>query len=236
MNKKRFDLSYTGVRVVPNKMHKDIINWMLHLQRYIFALKYCVGKKVLDVACGSGYGASLISSVAKYVEGIDIDRKTIEWVKINNHFYSPVKFKISNIEKNKIDGQYDCVISFETIEHLKNPEFLLNNIKNSLNNDGVLIFSVPINEPYNKFHKKSYTWQSIDDLIKNSFSPHIEWHSQTIEGIFKGKKRNAFFVIGVAYKNLLPFPEFVEQKIHKAGHFLKRKTKEKLGLSPKSRW
>ncbi len=236
MNKKRFDLNYTGVRVVPNKMHKDIINWMLHLQRYIFALKYCVGKKILDVACGSGYGVSLISSVAKYVEGIDIDRKTIEWAKVNNHFYSPVKFKISNIEKNKIDGQYNCIISFETIEHLKNPEFLLNNIKNSLNDYGVLIFSIPVDEPYNKFHKRSYTWQSINNLIKIFFSPHIEWYSQTIEGIFKGKKRNAFCVIGVAYKNLPPFLRRVEQKIHKTGHFLKRKTKEKLGLSPKSRW
>lgn len=235
MNKKRFDLNYTGVRVVPNKMHKDIINWILHLQRYIFALKYCVNKKILDVACGSGYGMSLLSSVAKNVEGIDIDKKTIEWAKINNHFYSPVKFKISNIEKNKIDGQYNCVISFETIEHLKKPEFLLNNIKNSLNDYGVLIFSVPVNEPYNKFHKRSYTWQSIDNLIKNFFSPYVEWYSQTLEGIFKGKK-NAFFVIGVAYKNLPPFLRRVEQKIHKTGHFLKGKTKEKLGLSPKSRW
>ena len=192
MNKKKFDLNYTGIRVVPNKMQKDVINWMLHLQRYVFALKYCVNKNVLDVACGSGYGASLISSVAKNVEGIDIDRKTIGWAKINNHFYSPVKFKISNIEKNKIYGQYDCVISFETIEHLKNPEFLLNNIKNSLNDYGVLIFSAPVNEPYNKFHKRSYTWQSIDNLIKNSFSLYVEWYNQTLEGIFKGREEVLF--------------------------------------------
>lgn len=236
MNKKRFDLNYTGVRVVPNKMHKDIINWILHLQRYIFALKYCVNKKTLDVACGSGYGMSLLSSVAKNVEGIDIDKKTIEWAKINNHFYSSVRFKISNVEKDKIDGSFDCAVSFETIEHLNNPEFLLNNIKNSLNGYGTLVFSVPINEPYNKFHKKSYTWQSIENLIKNFFSPHVKWYSQTIEGIFKGKKKNALFVVGIAYKNLPPFLKRFEQEVHKTGHFLKRKTKEKLGLSPKSRW
>ncbi len=234
--KKKINLNYTGVRVVPNKMRVDVINWMLHLQRYVFALKYCVNKKILDVACGSGYGMSLISSVAKNVEGIDIDKKTIEWAKINNHFYSPVKFKILNIEKEKIDGKFDCVISFETIEHLKDPEFLLSKIKNALNDYGYLIFSIPINEPYNKFHEESYTWESVENLIKNFFSSHIEWYSQIIEGIFKGKKKDALFVIGIAYKNLPPFLKRLEREFYRTGRFLKKKVAEKLNLTPKSRW
>jgi len=234
--KKKINLNYTGVRVVPNKMHVDVVNWMLHLQRYVFALKYCVNRKVLDVACGSGYGVSLLSSVAKNVKGIDIDKKTIEWAKTNNYFYSPVDFKISNIEKEKIDDKFDCIVSFETIEHLKKPKFLLNNIKDCLNDYGCLIFSIPINEPHNEFHEKNYTWESIDDLIKNSFSPYIEWYSQTIEGIFKGKKKNAFFVIGVAYKNLPVFLKRLERKFYETGRFLKKKTAERLRIIPKSRW
>lgn len=234
--KKKINLNYTGIRVVPNKMHIDVVNWTLHLQRYVFALKYCVNKKILDIACGSGYGMSLISSVAKNVEGIDIDKKTIEWAKINNHFYSPVKFKSLDVEKEKINGKFDCVISFETIEHLKNPEFLLNNIKDFLNDYGCLIFSILINEPYNKFHKKSYNWESVEDLIKNCFSPHIEWYSQILNGIFKGKKKNALFVIGVAYRNLPPFLKRLEGGFYKTARFLKKKSAEKLGLIPKSRW
>ena len=212
MHKKKLELNYTGVRVIPGKMQADVTNWILHLQRYIFALKYCLNKKVLDVACGSGYGMSLISSIAKNVKGIDIDKKTIEWAKANNHFYSPVKFKVSDIEKDKISSKFDCVISFETIEHLKNPEFLLNNIKNSLNNYGKLIFSIPINEPDNKFHKKDYNWESIEDLLRSSFSPYIKWYSQTLEGIFKGKRGNALFAMGVAQKNL-PQRAFPQKEI-----------------------
>lgn len=234
--KKKINLDYTGARVVPNKMHVDVINWELHLQRYIFVLKYCVNKKVLDVACGSGYGVSLISSVAKYVEGVDIDKKTIEWAKLNNHFYCPVKFRVSNIEKEKIIGDFDSVVSFETIEHLKNPEFLLEKIKESLNDYGCLVFSTPINEPQNKFHKKNYKWESIEDLIKNCFSPHIKWYSQTLNGIFKGKKRNALFIIGVVYKNLPPFLKRLEEEFYKTARSLKKKSAEKLGLIPKSRW
>lgn len=237
MNKnKNLDLEYTGIRVVPNKMHKDVINWILHLQRYVFALKYSINKKILDAACGSGYGMSILSSLAKSVEGIDIDKKTVEWAKINNHFYSPAKFKIQDLEKDKISGNFNCVISFETIEHLDNPEFLLNNLRCSLVDYGLFIFSVPVNEPHNQFHKKNYTWESINELIKKYFSSHTEWYSQTKEGIFKGRRKNALFAIGVSYKNLLPFLKRIEEKIHKTGHFLKRKTKEKLGLTPKSRW
>jgi 2-polyprenyl-3-methyl-5-hydroxy-6-metoxy-1,4-benzoquinol methylase len=236
LKKIKINLDYTGVRAVPGKMQVDIINWMLHLQRYIFALKYCVNKDILDVACGSGYGVSLISSIAKKVEGIDFDKKTIKWAKDNNHFYCPVKFRISNIEKEKINGNFDCIVSFETIEHLKNPEFLLKNIKRSLNNYGCLVFSIPINEPPNKFHKKNYNWESVEKLIKNYFSLHIEWYSQTLEGIFKGKERKAFFAVGVVYKNLPPFLSRVEREFYKTARFLKKKSAERLGIISKSRW
>lgn len=236
MSKKILILNYTGVRVIPGKMQADVINWSLHLQRYIFALKYCVNKKILDVACGSGYGVSLLSSVAKSVKGIDIDKETIQWAKINNHFYCRVKFKISNIEKEKISDRFDNIISFETIEHLKNPEFLLSNIKKSLNDYGCLIFSIPVNEPYNKFHERGYNWESVDSLIKDSFSSHIEWYSQTLEGIFKGKRDNALFAIGVAHKNLPPVLKLLENKFYKTGRFLKKKAAEKLGIISKSRW
>jgi SAM-dependent methyltransferase len=236
VNKKKLSLNYTGVRVVPGRMQIDVTNWSLHLQRYIFALKYCVNKKVLDVACGSGYGISLLSSVGKSVKGIDIDQKTIDWAKINNFFYSPVKFEVLNVEKEKISDKFDDVVSFETIEHLKNPNFLLDNIKKSLNDYGCLIFSIPINEPHNKFHKKNYNWESVDNLIRNSFSPYIEWYSQTLNGIFKGQRNDALFAIGVAYKSLPPFFKRFENQFYRTGRFLKKKAAEKLGIIPESRW
>ena len=78
--------------------------------------------------------------------------------------------------------------------------------------------------------------ESVDDLIKNSFSPYIEWYSQTIEGISKGKKKNAFFVIGVVYKNLPVFLKRLERKFYETGRFFKKKTAERLRIIPKGRW
>jgi SAM-dependent methyltransferase len=230
------ELNYTGERIVHNKMHCDVVNFILHLNRYVFSLKYCVNKNVLDVACGTGYGMSLISNLAKNLEGIDIDGNTIDRAKKKNFFNCPTKFQIKDLEKDKILGNFDSVISFETIEHLSKPEIFLKNIKSALSDCGILVFSVPINEPYNKFHKRNYDWGSIEELIKKYFSSHIEWYSQTVDGIFIGKKKNALAIIGVAYKNLPPFPKRVKKSVDNKIFFLKKKTKELLRLSPKTRW
>lgn len=235
MNKNN-GLEYTGERIVHNKMHCDVINFRLHLNRYVFSLKYCVNKNVLDAACGTGYGMSLISNLAKSLEGIDIDKKTINWAKNKNFFNCSTKFQIKDLEKEKILGNFDSVVSFETIEHLSRPGFFLKNIKNVLSNYGVLIFSVPVNEPYNKFHKRNYNWDSIEELIKKYFSPYIEWYSQTVDGIFIGKKKNALAIIGVAYKNLPSFSKRVKKSVSDKIFFFRKKTKELLKLSPKTRW
>lgn len=235
MNKNK-ELDYTGERIVHDKMHCDVINLILHLNRYVFSLKYCVDKRVLDVACGTGYGMSLVSNLAKNLEGIDIDKDTINWAKKKNFFNCPTKFKIKNLEKDKILGNFDSVISFETIEHLNRPGFFLKNIKNTLSDYGILVFSVPVNEPYNKFHKRNYDWDSIEELLKKYFSSHIEWYSQTVDGIFTGKKKNALAIIGIAYKNLPPFSKRIKKSVNNKVFFLKKKTKELLRLSPKTRW
>lgn len=229
-------LEYTGERVIPDKMHGDVINWMLHLQRYVFALRFVVNRKVVDIACGAGYGMSLLSSVAKSVKGVDIHRKTLEWARANNYFYCPVTFKQLDVDKNRVDGRFHCAVSFETIEHLNKPEVLIRNVKKALDRSGVFVFSVPINEPFNPLHKRSYSWESINKLIGSNFSRYVKWYSQTQEGIFKGRRRRALFAIGVAYKTPPSLWTKVKKRTWRSGHFLKRKLKEYLGLAPRSRW
>ena len=45
----------------------------VHRVRYEFAVPYCRGKRVLDVACGAGYGSDLLAGVARRVTGLDVD-------------------------------------------------------------------------------------------------------------------------------------------------------------------
>ena len=48
-----------------------------HIHRYFFASKFVKDKKVLDLACGEGYGSDILSKTAKSVVGIDINKTTI---------------------------------------------------------------------------------------------------------------------------------------------------------------
>lgn len=56
-----------------------------HLDRYAFAAK-CLepGWRVLDAACGSGYGTELLCQAAAAVTGLDVDPAAIEFARENH--------------------------------------------------------------------------------------------------------------------------------------------------------
>ncbi len=60
---------FTGERVIPGQVDPDL--WNEHLARYLFASKLCRGKRVLDLACGTGYGAAEMAAYASTVTGVD---------------------------------------------------------------------------------------------------------------------------------------------------------------------
>ena len=62
-------------RMVPEEAHPRIF-WE-HIERYRFAREFVAGKRVLDVACGEGYGAAALSRAgAVSVIGVDISAET----------------------------------------------------------------------------------------------------------------------------------------------------------------
>ena len=194
----RFD--YTGERVIPTEMHGDVKTWIQHLSRYVFALDYVVNKATLDVACGSGYGLSILSSVAKCVTGIDVNEDAICWAKNNNKFYCPIDFIIKNVDTGTMSGKFDSVISFETIEHLKDPKKFLRGVAAIINWDGVFVFSVPLEDPPNKFHKQRFNWKSLKKLIEHTLGNNVRWYSQIDHNISDGQMSAAKFGLGIWFK------------------------------------
>ena len=75
-------------------------------------------EKVLDAACGEGYGSSLLAEEAEEVTGLDIDKEAVENA---NHKYGNKKLSYlkGSIEELPFeDHTLDVVVSFETIEHV----------------------------------------------------------------------------------------------------------------------
>ncbi len=99
--------------------------------------------KVLDVGCGNGNISIYLGSLGYNVRGVDISEKAINNAR-NNNPYPHVKFDAVSAEQLSAEkSHYNAIICSEVLEHLDNPKQLLDTLYNLLEDDGVLIVTVP---------------------------------------------------------------------------------------------
>ena len=67
-------LEFTGERFTPECVREIRYE---HLHRYAFARELVAGKRVLDAACGEGYGAALLAGSAVAVTAVDRSAQAI---------------------------------------------------------------------------------------------------------------------------------------------------------------
>ena len=137
------DLEFTGERFVPG-VAGEIAHE--HWHRYAFARRYVAGKRVLDVACGEGYGSALLAGAANTVTGIDIDPGAVAHAQSAYAALDNVRFEEGSASALPLpDGSVDAVVSFETIEHLPRADQprMIAEIARVLSADGVLVMSAP---------------------------------------------------------------------------------------------
>lgn len=89
-----------------------------HKHRYRTAAKFVKNKRVLDAACGSGYGSAILAESAASVVGVDHSAAVIDYCKrtYKKENLSYVQMSVSALEFP--ENSFDIVVSFETIEHL----------------------------------------------------------------------------------------------------------------------
>lgn len=162
----------------------NAIEASIHLNRYLSAKKFINGKKVLDAACGEGYGSFLMKQWgASEVIGIDISEDALnvaqkkfagKGVSFINHTVEVLPFE---------DNSFDVVVSYETIEHLDCPEKFLAELRRVAKNDGTILVSCP-NDPYyyknehieNPYHKRKFTWFDFSELSQKYLGEDVAWH------------------------------------------------------------
>jgi SAM-dependent methyltransferase len=150
-----------------------------HLVRYALAARHIrPGDKVVDVACGYGYGSSLMarSSEAASVHGVDLSESSISYSKDN--FGGPrVDFVVGDAQdlSRFSDNSVDLVASFETLEHIPHPERLISEANRILKPGGRIVASVPNrwvdengNDP-NPHHLHVYDRKRIEDEFGSTF-------------------------------------------------------------------
>jgi glycosyltransferase involved in cell wall biosynthesis/SAM-dependent methyltransferase len=167
------DLRWTGERLVTS-LSGDIV-WE-HLHRYAFAKELALGKDVLDIACGEGYGSVLLASRARSVTGVDLSLEATrhaqgKYVKANLHFCVGDCRNIPLLPQS-----VDLVVSFETLEHVAEHELFLAEIRRVLRPGGTLVISSPDRENYsditgheNPFHAKELYREEFNALTRKFF-------------------------------------------------------------------
>jgi O-antigen biosynthesis protein len=148
-----------------------------HLHRYAYATQFVAGKKVLDLACGEGYGSYLLAKTAESVIGIDIDDKAIKHA-ANKYIKSNIRFELGSITDVPISGQhlFQVITCFEAIEHVEDHDKLLREVKRLLTHDGLFLASTPnkwsySDEPQHKnpFHVRELYFQEFKTLLERYF-------------------------------------------------------------------
>lgn len=150
-----------------------------HLARYEWAAgRIPAGAKVIDFACGIGYGARIVAEAGGKVRAYDVAQEALDYAA--EHYAHP------QVEYRQRDGRdpgdlpaADVAICFETVEHIDDPRPLLRALRAaaprllaSVPNEGVL--------PYNgqAYHFRHYTRAEFQALLNECGWQVKDWHGQ----------------------------------------------------------
>ncbi len=167
-------MKFTGERYIP------VVSGAIrheHLHRYAWCVPLALGKDVLDIACGEGYGSAMLARSAKSVCGVDIAEEAVDHARKTYGAISGLSFLVGDAAAiPMLDASVDLIVSYETIEHHDRHFEMLAEIRRVLRPDGILVISSP-NRPiyseaegqHNEFHVKELDFDEFDRVIRSQF-------------------------------------------------------------------
>ena len=176
------ELPHTLERLVPEQIGLSEItgarSLQLHLERYEFAASRSRPGRLLDLACGAGFGTRLLTDRCDGVTealGVDISSEAIAYAR-ERYGNERTHFIADDAMSFKDAKGFDTIISLETIEHLQDPRSFVARLTRLLRPNGVLVASAPITptvdvDPY---HLHDFTKRSFHDLFRGNELAEID--------------------------------------------------------------
>jgi len=168
------ELPFTGERFTPECVREI---WYEHVHRYALARHLAVGKRVLDIACGEGYGAAMVAPVAKSVLGVDVSAEAIRHARTRYGLLPNLGFREGDATCIDLgDERFDLVLSFETLEHVAEQDALVAGLAKALATGGCAMISSPDKAEYsdasgqrNEFHVRELYRDELLELLGRHF-------------------------------------------------------------------
>ncbi len=132
-------LALTGERTLPDVPEENY--WFRrHLVVYEWIAQRVAGKRVIDMACGEGYGADLLARYAQTVVGVDANPETHEHARLR---YRRPNLTFARELISTFTAPADCVVCLQTIEHVQDPDAVLEHFAKLAGPGGAVFISTP---------------------------------------------------------------------------------------------
>lgn len=183
-------MALTGERTLPDVPEENYW-YRRHLIVYEWIARRVGGMRVIDMACGEGYGSKTLAADAAGVVGVDANPEA--------HEHARLRYEGANLrfERDLIEtfaAPADAVVFLQTIEHLRDAGAALTHFKGLVGDGGVVYLSTPnvrtlapngAERSDNPWHVHEYTASEFELLCEEHF-PSVEMF-----GLFHARKLRA---------------------------------------------
>ncbi len=186
-------LALTGERTLPDVPGENY--WFRrHLAVYEWIADRVGGKRVIDMACGEGYGSDVLAGGAASVVGVDANPEAHEHARLR---YTRENLRFERDLVETFPEEADAVVFLQTIEHLQDPTAVLEHFKSLVEERGVVFLSTPnvltlapkgAERSDNPWHVHEYRSEEFKDLCLGTFQG-VEMY-----GLFHARKLAAHAV------------------------------------------
>ncbi len=183
-------LELTGERTLPDVPEENYW-YRRHLVVYEWIASHTVGRRVVDMACGEGYGSEVLARGAASVVGVDANPEAHEHARLR-YVRQNLRFERDLVET--FSEPCDAVVFLQTIEHVQNPGEILEHFKSMLAPGGIAYVSTPnlltlapagAEKSENPWHVKEYRAHEFRALCEAHFEQVELW------GLFHARKLRA---------------------------------------------
>jgi len=180
-------LELTGERTLPDVPEENYW-YRRHVAVYEWIAERCAGERIADLACGEGYGSDLLARRAAQVIGVDANPEAFEHARAR-YTRDNLRFERGLVED--FDEQVEAVVFLQTIEHIQEPDRLLERIAGMA---GVAYISTPnrltlappgAEKSDNPWHLREYDADQYRELLEAHFG------SVELLGLFHARKLRA---------------------------------------------
>jgi SAM-dependent methyltransferase len=182
-------LSLTGERTLPDVPAENYW-YRRHLAVYEWIAARVAGARVLDMACGEGYGSAVLARAAQSVVGVDANPEAYEHARLR--YSGPgLSFERGLVETWGEAGAFDAITFLQTIEHVQDPVAVLAHFKDLLADGGTAFISTPnlltlapagAEKSDNPWHVREYRAHEFRELCESVFE------SVEVFGLYHARK------------------------------------------------